>query len=134
VDAGRSGPLRTEPDARRYRHGGLSIGNNRDLAAERDRLNAEVLRLQVSRDTGVPAELLTPAATEDSARALAERLLAWKGEAAPPPTPSEPFYPVTQYRREDLAYRASDEIAQAYREGRLAQIGALAPQHDGGRP
>ena len=101
--------------------------DNRELAAERDRLTAEVSRLQVSRDTGVPAELLSPAATEDSARALAESLLAWKGEAAPAAPPSEPFYPVTQYRRDDLQYMTADELAQAYREGRLAQIGASPP-------
>jgi hypothetical protein len=110
--------------------------DNFSLAVERERLQAEDARLRVERDTGVPAELLSQATTEESARELAASLLAWKG---PPPQPqqqqsSEPFYPVTQYRRDDLQYLSADEISQAYREGRLTQIGAPAPQRNSGRP
>lgn len=104
-----------------------------DLTVERDKLAAECARLRVERDTGVPAKLLTEATTEESARALASSLLAWKG---PPPQPQSSglFYPVTQYRRDDLQYLSADEISQAYREGRLTQIGAPAPQRNSGRP
>jgi hypothetical protein len=102
---------------------------NFDLAAERQRLAAEVARLRVERETGVPAELLTSATTVAEARELADSLLAWKG---PPPQsqqqPSGPSYGgVTQYRRDDLQYLTADEVSQAYRKGRLTQIGAPAP-------
>lgn len=85
--------------------------------------------MRAERATGVPAELLTKATTDDDALALAQRLLEWKGPATPPPTATvtEPFYPVTQYRRDDLQHLTADEVAQAYRQGRLTQIGAPAP-------
>jgi hypothetical protein len=105
-----------------------------NLAAERDRLQAEIYRLRAERLTGVPAELLGKATTEDDALALAQRLLEWKGPPPQPQPPSEPFYPVTQYRRDDLRYMTPDELAQAYREGRLAQIGAPAPPPTNRRP
>jgi hypothetical protein len=59
--------------------------DNSDLIAEHDRLQAKLARLRVERETGVPAELLAKATTEDSARALADRLLSWKAETAPAP-------------------------------------------------
>lgn len=107
-----------------------------DLAAERERLQAEVARLRVERETGVPAELLMKATTEDSARALADRLLSWKAETAPapPPTATEPFYPVSQVGRDALGYLTPEQVSQCYREGRLTQIGAPAPQPHNGRP
>jgi hypothetical protein len=104
--------------------------NNYDLIAERDKLQAEVARLRVERETGVPAELLAKATTEDSARALADRLLSWKGEtspAAPPPTAPVPAYGVSQIGRDSLGYLSAEQVVQAHREGRLADIGAPAP-------
>jgi hypothetical protein len=104
--------------------------NNYDLIAERDKLQAEVARLRVERDTGVPANLLTPATTEDSARVLAESLLAWKGNtraAAPPPIPAFPAYSVSQVSRQALRHLSPEQVTAVYHQGRLEGIGAPAP-------
>jgi hypothetical protein len=110
---------------------------NSDLAAERDRLAAEVARLQVSRDTGVPPFMLGNAATEDAARAAAERALAWKAATQPAqaaPTAAVPAYSVSQISRETLQYLSPDQINAAHRQGRLEAIGAPAPPKHNGRP
>lgn len=103
--------------------------DNDDLIAERYKLQAEVARLRVERDTGVPANLLTPATTEDSARVLAESLLAWKDDtrAAAPPAPAVPACRVSQVSREALRHLSPEQVTAVYHQGRLEGIGAPAP-------
>jgi hypothetical protein len=86
--------------------------DNADLAAERDRLQAEVMALRVERDTGVPAGLLGQGKTVEEMRQIAADALAWKG-AAPPGIPQQrqtgattPNYGVGQISREALASNA----------------------------
>ena len=99
------------------------------LAAERDRLQAEVALLKVARDSGVPVSMLGNAATEEAARALADQALAWRAETPPKPqtTAVSPHNGVGQISRETLGYLSPDQINQVYREGRLSGIGAPAP-------
>lgn len=102
--------------------------NNDDLRAERERLQAEIARLQVSRDTGVPVDILSDAATVEDAQALAEQALAWRGNPAPAaPTPTAPQYLPNQIGRQALSYLTPQEISAAHRAGQLQGIGAPAP-------
>lgn len=108
-----------------------------DLAAEREKLQAEVARLRVERDSGVPAELLAHAFNEEAARELAQALLAWKAAAAPaapPPTAAAPAYSASQIGRDSLSHLSAEQVSQAHTEGRLEAIGAPAPQPRNGRP
>jgi hypothetical protein len=117
--------------------GNIVADSDFDLQAERDRLAGEVARLRAERISGVPAELLMQATTEDDAVALAHRLLEWRGPAAAPPSPvanKAPFYPVSQFSRDSLGGLTAEQINEAYRQGRLEQIGAPAPQPHNGRP
>lgn len=102
--------------------------DNSDLIAERQRLEAELARLRVERDTGVPASLLTNATTEAEARALADKALAWRGPApqAPQPTASVQ-YSVSQISREQIRHLSPEQVSAAYRQGRLAGVGAPPP-------
>ena len=104
--------------------------DNRDLAAERDKLQAECARLRAERVTGVPAELLGNAFDEESAMALAEQCLAWRAaDLATPPTsavsPHNGAVHVGQVPRSQLPLMSPDQIIQAYSEGRLKDIGGL---------
>jgi hypothetical protein len=114
------------------------MGENDDLIAERDRLRAEVARLQVSRDTGVPVDILAEAANAEQAQALADKALAWKAETAPapaPPTATVPAYNgVSQIPRDTLQHLTAEQVNQAYHAGRLAALGAPAPPPRNGRP
>lgn len=100
-----------------------------DLQQERQRLSAEVARLRVERDTGVPVELLTSARTEEEARSLAEQALSWRGNAAPqaaPPPPAAANLP-NQIGRDALPYMTAAEINAAVRRGQFEGIGAGVP-------
>jgi hypothetical protein len=103
---------------------------NDDLRAERARLQAEIARLQVARDTGVPVGILSDATTVEDAQALADVALAWRGNqapAAPPPTAAAPAYLPNQISRETLPYMTAQEISAAHRRGQLEGIGAAPP-------
>ena len=105
---------------------------NGDLAAERDRLQAEVMRLRVERETTVPASLLGQATTEDEARAIAAAALQWRADraAAPPTTAAvsaSPYLVPGQIGRSTLAHLTPEQVSQVYKEGRLSQIGAPPP-------
>jgi hypothetical protein len=102
--------------------------DNFDLQQERDRLAAEVARLRVERETGVPASLLRNATTEAEARAFAEQALAWRGNQPPAAPPqSAPQYLPNQINRQTLAYMSPQEVSEAHRRGQLEGIGAPAP-------
>ena len=109
------------------------MSENDDLIAERNRLQAEVARLRVSRDTGVPVGMLSNATTEDEARSAADQALAWRADVPKPlapPTAAVPAYSVGQISRETLPYLTPAQINEVYRQGRLEQIGAPAPSTD----
>ena len=103
--------------------------DNSDLLAERQRLEAEVARLIVSRDSGVPVDMLSQATTESEARAIAEAAIAWKAATQPAPTQTAavPAYSVGQISRSTLPYLSPEQQMAAWRQGRLAEIGAPAP-------
>jgi hypothetical protein len=109
----------------------MTENNNDDLAAERDRLQAEVMRLRVERQTGVPASMLSTANTEEEALAQAEAAIAWK--AATPAAPKPPTAAVTssylprQISRPLLSQLSPADTMSVYRQGRLAAEGAPAP-------
>jgi hypothetical protein len=63
----------------------MSDASNDDLAAERDRLTAEIMRLNVSKTTGVPVSFLWSADTEEAAQALAAEAIAWQVDRPPAP-------------------------------------------------
>jgi hypothetical protein len=102
---------------------------NDDLRAERERLQAEIARLQVARDTGVPVGILRDATTVEDAQALADAALAWRGDQAPaaPPTATVPAYLPNQISRETLPYMTPQEVSAAHRRGQLQGIGAAPP-------
>jgi hypothetical protein len=111
---------------------------NDDLAAERDRLRAEVARLRVAKESAVPVEFLSEAQTEEQARSIAQSALAWRGETpsapTPPATTAAASYYVGQISRSTLQYLSPDQITEAYRQGRLEEIGAPSPltqRHNG---
>jgi Zn-dependent M32 family carboxypeptidase len=103
--------------------------DNDELAAERDRLTAEVMRLRVERETGVPASMLSMAMTEEQARAQAAEALAWRGDrsAAPPQTVAPYANGVGQYSRETVGHLSPEQVSEAYHQGRLRALGAPAP-------
>lgn len=102
--------------------------DNSDLIAERDRLQAEVARLHVSRDTGVPVVALQGATTEEQAQAIAQSALAWKAATTPQPQPTAAVHHgVSQISRETLQYLSPEQVISAYRRGRLESIGSPAP-------
>jgi hypothetical protein len=104
--------------------------NNFELQQERDRLQAEVNRLQVSRDSGVPVGVLGDAATVEEAQARADVALAWKAatspQAAPPSAPQQQYLP-NQINRQTLPYMTAQEISEAHRRGQFEALGAPAP-------
>lgn len=110
--------------------------SNDDLRAERERLQAEIARLQVSRNTGVPVDILRDAATVEDAQALAEKALAWKAAGSPAPAapPTAPQYLPNQINRQTLPYLTPQEISAAHRRGQLEGIGAPAPPVRNARP
>ncbi len=101
--------------------------DNNELAAERDRLQAEVMRLRVERETGVPASMLSHAMTEEQARAQAAEALAWKAEGRSAPPTAAAAYSVGQYSRNQLPYLGPAGVMEAWRAGRLEQAGAAPP-------
>jgi hypothetical protein len=107
-----------------------SMGNdNEDLRREAEGLRAEIARLQVSRDSGVPVDILSDAATVEDAQALAEQALAWKAAGSPAPAapPTAPQYLPNQINRQTLPYLTPQEISAAHRAGQLQGIGAPPP-------
>ena len=104
--------------------------DNSDLTTERDRLLAEVARLQVSRTIGVPVGLLSKATTAEQAQAIADQALAWKAEVAPQaPQPTAPVhYSVSQISREQLRHLSPEQVSAVYHQGHLERIGAPAPR------
>jgi hypothetical protein len=104
---------------------------NFDLRQERDRLAAEVARLQVARDTGVPVGALGDVSTVEDARARADALLAWKAQTGSPapaaPPAAAPAYLPNQISREMLPHMTPQEVSAAHRRGRLQGIGAAPP-------
>jgi hypothetical protein len=103
--------------------------SNDDLRAERERLQAEIARLQVARDTGVPVGILRDATTVEDAQALADVALAWRGNQAPaaPPPAAAPAYLLNQISRASLPSMAPQEVSAAHRRGQLQGIGAAPP-------
>jgi hypothetical protein len=108
--------------------------SNDDLVAERDRLQGEVARLRVARDTGVPPELLGNGKTAEEIEQIAVDALAWKAVAprVPPQTAARPVSSgtvngVSQISRETLKYLTPQQINAVYAENRLSAIGAPAP-------
>lgn len=78
-----------------------------EVTAERDQLAAQLTRLQIAAETGVPAELLR-GVTSDELRAHADALKAYAGQgypSAPPPTPITPPPPSTDPLRDLLGRR-----------------------------
>ncbi len=120
--------------------------NAPDILAEKDRqiaqLEAEVVRSQVSRETGVPIGLLANGQTAEEIERIATDALAWRAEAAPPlsrpATAALPASLITSADRVEMPHQVTthDELKrlnpaqrmQAYREGRLMHLGANAPQ------
>ena len=105
-----------------------------DLTAQRDRLQAEVARLQVSKETGVPPHILGRANTVEEGRVIAQDALAWRGDQPSKPTTAA-VYPsggsvngVSQVSRETLKHLTPEQVNQLYAENRLAGIGAPAPE------
>jgi hypothetical protein len=111
-----------------------TCNQNDDLHAERERLQAEIARLQVARDTGVPVGVLRDASTMEDAQALAQQALAWRGDPAPAPPPTAARYLPNQINRETLPYLSPQEISEAHRRGQLEGIGAPAPPPRNARP
>jgi hypothetical protein len=123
---------------------GDNVGNAEDVAVERDRqiayLEAEVARLRVSRETGVPVGLLANGQTAEEIDRIASDALCWRGELAPsrPATAAVPASTVTSGGRIEMPHQVAtqDELRRlspaermrAYREGRLIQLGAGPPQ------
>lgn len=106
---------------------------DRLAAAEAKAQEAELraLRSDVSREKGVPAELLT-GTTAEELNAAADRLLAFRGEAPKPPVaPRGDFQgnvgePIgngaAQLSREDIKGMSPDAIVKAKAEGRLNDL------------
>ncbi len=105
--------------------------DNSDLVAERDRLLGEVVRLQVSKEMGVPPGLLARGSTADECRALADEALAWRGDgpgsAEPQTAAVSPYNGVGQISRQTLGKLGPADTMSLYRQGRLAAEGAPAP-------
>ncbi len=111
-----------------------------DLTAERDRLQAEVARLRVARDTGVPPELLGNGKTTEEIERIATDALGWRAESTPsrPATAAVPASTVTSAGRIEMPHQVTtqDELRRlapaermrAYREGRLIHLGAGPPR------
>ena len=100
------------------------MSDNDDLSAERDRLQAEVIRLRVERDTGVPASMLSNATSEEEAR-----VQAGSTSAAPRQQTAavSPYASPGQISRDTLKYLSADQVSAVYRQGRLEGIGAPPP-------
>ena len=116
--------------------------SDEDLAAEKDRriaqLSAEIARSKVSRESGLPVQLLGDSATNDEARAAAAAALAWRDEAPPPPSrPVTSAVPASTVTSPDnftagvppqvqmhwqLKDMSSQQIMDAYRSGRLQHM------------
>lgn len=106
---------------------------DRLAAAEAKAQEAELraLRSDVSREKGVPAELLS-GTTAEELNAAADRLLAFRGEAPKPPVAprgdwqgnvGEPIgNGAAQLSREDLKGMSPDAIVKAKSEGRLNDL------------
>lgn len=106
---------------------------DRLVAAEAKAQEAELraLRSDVSREKGVPAELLS-GTTAEELNAAADRLLAFRGEAPKPPVAprgdwqgnvGEPIVNgAAQLSREDLKGMSPDAIVKAKAEGRLNDL------------
>ena len=106
---------------------------DRLAAAEAKAQEAELraLRSDVSREKGVPADLLT-GTTAEELNAAADRLLAFRGEAPKPPVAprgdwqgnvGEPIgNGVSQLSREDIKGMSPDAIVKAKAEGRLNNL------------
>jgi hypothetical protein len=109
------------------------MSDNDDLSAERDRLQAEVIRLRVERDTGVPASMLSNATSEEEARVQAAEALAWKVAGSTSAAPRQqtaavsPYASPGQISRDTLKYLSADQVSAVYRQGRLEGIGAPPP-------
>lgn len=95
-------------------------------------LEVQATRARVAAAKGVDVELLT-GTTEEEITAAADRLLAWRGESAPPKPPAST--PATdagargdtvngakQYTREDLKTMTPKQINEARRAGHLDHI------------
>jgi hypothetical protein len=103
-------------------------------------LEAEIARSQVSRETGVPIGLLANGQTAEEIERIATDALCWRAESPPsrPPTAAVPASTVTSAdriamatgqvtSRDQLAQMSPAQRMQAWREGRLQQIGVSQP-------
>jgi hypothetical protein len=110
---------------------------------------------RASFQTGVPAEILSAAATPEDALRLATDALLWRAETAPPPPPQTaavsadmvtagtgvigaadrilPRYQQVQ-TRDAVSRMTPAEILSAWRAGHLSQIGVGAPTTNGSTP
>jgi hypothetical protein len=115
-----------------------------DSLAEKQRqiqeLEAEICRSRVSREVGVPIGLLANGHTPEEIERIATDALSWRAESTPsrPSTAAVPASTVTSAdriamatgqvtSRDQLAQMSPAQRMQAWREGRLQQIGVSQP-------
>lgn len=113
----------------------MSDNDNADLQAERDRLQTEIIRLQVARDYGgMPVSMLGEAATVEDARAAAEVAMAWKSERGSAPgqpatgAATTPSYSVNQISRATFDQLDPQTQMAMVRAGRCVSFGVGIPQ------
>lgn len=113
-----------------------------EAEAEKQRRMEELDRQIAIRETalamGVLPKFLQQAFTAEEIEQHARDALAWKAAAGsapavPPQTAAAPAYPVSQMSRATLQHLSEDQVLAAWRTGRLEQIGAPMPEHNGSR-
>lgn len=126
-----------------------------DKDARISKLERQLAIERASFETGVPAEILSAAATPDDALRLATDALLWRAETAPPPPPPQtgavsvdfangvgtigatdrilPRYMPIQ-TRDAVSRMTPAEVLSAWRAGYLTSLGVGAPKPCGSTP
>jgi len=93
-------------------------------------LDREIAINRISRETGVPLDLLGRGRTAEEIEQIAADAIAWRAAAPPAPTPTTSAVPtsrVGQIGRNTLPYLSPADTRAVWRQGRLEDIGAPAP-------
>jgi hypothetical protein len=110
-----------------------------DLEQENQQLREDLLRERIARETGTIPSMLA-GADEAAMRQSAQDALAWRSTPAPQqtntgavsynsaPATSGSVKGVNQFSRETLAALPPETVTAAWTAGRLAGLGAPAPQ------
>jgi hypothetical protein len=108
------------------------IETDAEKLARISELDRQIAIRRTSLETGVPPGLLSQGRTVEEIQQHAADAIAWKAAAPPPPPPATAAVPayngVGQISRNTLPYLNPAAQLEAWRQGRLEQIGAPAPE------